>query len=57
MHCDISVGAVIAVSFYAYWTPPSEFSEILLQRNMFNDHLPGSLRKAFKKLMIQEKLL
>ena len=41
---------------FAYWTPPSEFSEILMQRNMFNDHLPGALHKAFKELMIQEKI-
>ena len=42
--------------FYAYWSPPSEFSEILMQRNMFNDHLPKSLQKAFKELRIQEKI-
>ena len=41
---------------FAYWTPPSEFSEILMKRNMFNDHLPGALHKAFKQLIIQEKI-
>jgi len=41
---------------FAYWTPPSEFSEILIQRNMFNDHSPAALHKAFKDLMIQEKI-
>ena len=41
---------------FAYWTPPSEFSEILMQRNMFNGHLPGALHNAFKEFMIQEKI-
>ena len=49
-------GCCFRRQLFAYWTPPSEFSEILMQRNMFNDHLLGALHKAFKELMIQEKI-
>ena len=51
MFCRFNKCVLFIVSFFAYWTPPTEFSEILMKRNMFNDHLPGVLHKAFKELM------
>ena len=41
----------------AHWTAQSEFSELVLEKNMFKNHTPDTVLKMLRCLQKQENLL